>query len=182
MLSSNFLKIRDPEYSRGHGCSCVVLFGRHLRILLSPLMWHTIVTTGTGSGKTECFLFPILDHCLRAKKAGQKGIKAIVLYPMNALASDQERRFAEAVWKDPLLKAAGIRVGNYTAVHRLTCRCLGIRPAKGWHPIQQCAVQNLPDNPECFAVAMKMNDSGEFIGNFSLTCNLPVQEDTGQPL
>ena len=75
---------------------------------------HTIVTTGTGSGKTECFLFPILDHCLRAKKAGQKGIKAIVLYPMNALASDQERRFAEAVWKDPLLKAAGVTVGNYT--------------------------------------------------------------------
>lgn len=75
---------------------------------------HTIVTTGTGSGKTECFLYPILDHCLRAKKEGQKGIKAIVLYPMNALASDQERRFAEAVWKDPLLKAAGIRVGNYT--------------------------------------------------------------------
>jgi DEAD/DEAH box helicase domain-containing protein len=37
----------------------------------------TIVTTGTGSGKTECFLFPILDYCLRAKKEGVKGIKAI---------------------------------------------------------------------------------------------------------
>ncbi|MHB8973983.1 MAG: DEAD/DEAH box helicase [Pirellulaceae bacterium] len=50
----------------------------------------TIVTTGTGSGKTECFLFPVLDHCLRARKHGQKGIKAIILYPMNALAADQE--------------------------------------------------------------------------------------------
>ena len=74
----------------------------------------TIVTTGTGSGKTECFLFPILDHCLRAKQQGRKGIKAIILYPMNALAADQEKRFAEAVLKDPALKAAGIRVGNYT--------------------------------------------------------------------
>ena len=55
---------------------------------------HTIVTTGTGSGKTECFLYPVLDYALRAKKEGKEGIKAIILYPMNALASDQERRFA----------------------------------------------------------------------------------------
>lgn len=75
---------------------------------------NTIVTTGTGSGKTECFLFPLLDHCIRVKKQGQTGIKAIVLYPMNALAADQEKRFAETIWKDPLLKGAGIRVGNYT--------------------------------------------------------------------
>lgn len=74
----------------------------------------TIVTTGTGSGKTECFLFPILDHCLRAKRQGQKGIKAIILYPMNALATDQEKRFAKVIWRTPELKQAGIRVGNYT--------------------------------------------------------------------
>ena len=74
----------------------------------------TIVTTGTGSGKTECFLFPILDHCLRARKNGQKGIKAIILYPMNALAADQEKRFARVIWKARALRAAGIRVGNYT--------------------------------------------------------------------
>ncbi|MHC5721324.1 MAG: DEAD/DEAH box helicase, partial [Nostoc sp.] len=37
-----------------------------------------VVTTGTGSGKTECFLYPLLDHCLRAKQARQAGIKAIV--------------------------------------------------------------------------------------------------------
>ena len=35
----------------------------------------TIVTTGTGSGKTECFLYPLLDHCLRARKSGLKGIR-----------------------------------------------------------------------------------------------------------
>ena len=74
----------------------------------------TIVTTGTGSGKTECFLYPILDHCLRQKKKGQNGIKAIILYPMNALASDQEKRFAETILTDSDLAAAGIRVGNYT--------------------------------------------------------------------
>ncbi|MCP4754368.1 MAG: DEAD/DEAH box helicase [Proteobacteria bacterium] len=73
----------------------------------------TIVTTGTGSGKTECFLYPILDHCWRAKQAGREGIKAIILYPMNALASDQEKRAARTVWEDPQLKSSGIRIGKY---------------------------------------------------------------------
>ncbi|MFH1138027.1 MAG: DEAD/DEAH box helicase [Pseudomonadota bacterium] len=74
----------------------------------------TIITTGTGSGKTECFLYPILDHCLREKRKGRQGVKAIILYPMNALAGDQEKRFAKTAWTTPELKQAGIRVGNYT--------------------------------------------------------------------
>ncbi|MEI6232646.1 MAG: DEAD/DEAH box helicase [Planctomycetota bacterium] len=73
----------------------------------------TIVTTGTGSGKTECFLYPLLDHCMRARQKQIRGIKAIVLYPMNALAADQEKRFAKAIWNDPVLKQAGLRVGCY---------------------------------------------------------------------
>ena len=48
-----------------------------------------VVTTGTGSGKTEAFLYPILDHVLRARRAGVTGMKALILYPMNALANDQ---------------------------------------------------------------------------------------------
>ena len=39
----------------------------------------TLVTTGTGSGKTECFLYPILDHCARERAAGRRGIKALIL-------------------------------------------------------------------------------------------------------
>jgi DEAD/DEAH box helicase domain-containing protein len=73
----------------------------------------TLVTTGTGSGKTECFLFPILDHCWR--ESGKPGIKAILLYPMNALASDQARRLAETIWDDPRLRgkvSAGLFVGG----------------------------------------------------------------------
>ena len=41
----------------------------------------TLVTTGTGSGKTEAFLLPILDHCLRARRQGVAGMKALILYP-----------------------------------------------------------------------------------------------------
>lgn len=51
----------------------------------------TVISTGTGSGKTESFLIPIIDHCITN---GQRGIKAILLYPMNALANDQVERLA----------------------------------------------------------------------------------------
>ena len=71
----------------------------------------TLVTTGTGSGKTECFLLPVLDHCARAALTGQGGIKAILLYPMNALATDQAGRLAAMIADHPHL--AGIRAGVY---------------------------------------------------------------------
>jgi len=71
----------------------------------------TLVATGTGSGKTECFVYPVLDHCARARRAGQKGIKALVIYPMNALATDQARRFAELV--SGIAAFNGLRVGLY---------------------------------------------------------------------
>jgi ATP-dependent helicase YprA (DUF1998 family) len=38
---------------------------------------HTIISTGTGSGKTETFLIPILAHCLQSTK---RGVKAIIIY------------------------------------------------------------------------------------------------------
>lgn len=34
---------------------------------------NTLVATGTGSGKTECFLYPVLDHCARARQVGEGG-------------------------------------------------------------------------------------------------------------
>ena len=71
----------------------------------------TLVATGTGSGKTECFLYPILEYCY--KHRGESGIKALIIYPMNALASDQAKRIAELVDGSPGLKSAGIRVGMY---------------------------------------------------------------------
>lgn len=55
---------------------------------------NLIVTTGTGSGKTECFLIPIINHLLREAEEGalSAGVRAILIYPMNALANDQMKR------------------------------------------------------------------------------------------
>lgn len=72
----------------------------------------TLVVTGTGSGKTEAFLYPILDHVLRANAAGADGVKALILYPMNALANDQARRIAEMIRGHDALK--GVRAALYT--------------------------------------------------------------------
>jgi ATP-dependent helicase YprA (DUF1998 family) len=49
-----------------------------------------VVTTGTGSGKSLCFFIPIIDSAIRARAAGQPNrTRAIVVYPMNALANSQ---------------------------------------------------------------------------------------------
>ncbi|WP_075891510.1 DEAD/DEAH box helicase [Actinomyces provencensis] len=71
----------------------------------------TLVTTGTGSGKTESFLLPLLDHARRAAAEGAPGITALVMYPMNALVTDQARRIAQYVASSPEL--SDIRVGLY---------------------------------------------------------------------
>lgn len=55
---------------------------------------NAVVATGTGSGKTEAFLLPILNHLAAERAAGRlgAGVRALILYPMNALANDQLKR------------------------------------------------------------------------------------------
>lgn len=70
----------------------------------------TLIATGTGSGKTECFLYPILEYCYQHR--GEKGIKAIIIYPMNALATDQAGRIAKLIYGSPELNG-NVTVGMY---------------------------------------------------------------------
>ncbi len=68
----------------------------------------TLVSTGTGSGKTEAFLYPIISRCLELKSAGAPpGVVAVLVYPMNALATDQLDRLRG------LLAGWGIPFGMY---------------------------------------------------------------------
>lgn len=62
-----------------------------------------IITTGTGSGKTESFLFPILNDILKDIEDGNKevGVRAIFLYPMNALVNDQIERVRKILSQCP---------------------------------------------------------------------------------
>ncbi len=69
---------------------------------------HTLVATGTGSGKTEAFLYPIISRCLELEDTdAPPGIAAVLVYPMNALAEDQLDRLRG------LLAGTGIPFGMY---------------------------------------------------------------------
>lgn len=51
-----------------------------------------VVTAGTGSGKTESFLLPMLDDLYRRPPHPDGGVSCLILYPMNALVNDQVER------------------------------------------------------------------------------------------
>jgi ATP-dependent helicase YprA (DUF1998 family) len=78
----------------------------------------TLVTTGTGSGKTESFLYPVLDHCARERAAGNNRVKAVFLYPMNALATDQAGRINDLLTDYDELR--GVRAGLYIGEKAVT--------------------------------------------------------------
>lgn len=67
------------------------------RLLLDRDPRSVLVTSGTGSGKTECFLVPILSDLARqCKDAGRlSGVQAIFLYPLNALINSQRDRLTD---------------------------------------------------------------------------------------
>lgn len=72
---------------------------------------NLVVSTGTGSGKTESFLLPILDSLLRERAAGTlgPGVRSLFLYPMNALANDQLKRLRAVLSVVP-----DVTFGRYT--------------------------------------------------------------------
>lgn len=77
------LKLERPLYTHQEEAFLKAASGENL-----------VVTTGTGSGKTESFLLPILECLLREEERGEldSGVRAIIIYPMNALANDQMKR------------------------------------------------------------------------------------------
>lgn len=73
---------------------------------------NIIVTTGTGSGKTESFLYPVLNKLFKEQEDGnlaESGVRAILIYPMNALANDQIKRI-----RDILMFYPDISFGVFT--------------------------------------------------------------------
>ncbi|MCK5074256.1 MAG: DEAD/DEAH box helicase, partial [Bacteriovoracaceae bacterium] len=69
---------------------------------------NTVISTGTGSGKSFCFGVPVVSKCLDMKEQGIHGIKAIFIYPMNALANSQYDDFSQR------LNGSGLKIAIYT--------------------------------------------------------------------
>lgn len=72
-----------------------------------------VLTTGTGSGKSLGYFIPIVDACLKAKALDPtKRTRAIVIYPMNALANSQLEELKKFLGVDPSERA--VTFGRYT--------------------------------------------------------------------
>ncbi|MGC9346933.1 MAG: DEAD/DEAH box helicase [Anaerolineae bacterium] len=72
---------------------------------------NVVVATGTGSGKSFAFGIPIVSQALRDRDRGgpgTRGIKAVIVYPMNALANSQYDDFAAR------LHGSGLTIARYT--------------------------------------------------------------------
>ncbi|KAA0919250.1 DEAD/DEAH box helicase [Dietzia sp. ANT_WB102] len=94
---------------------------------------NIVVTTGTGSGKTESFLLPIFDHLMKENENGTlgPGVRALLLYPMNALANDQLKRLRSLLAGIP-----EITFGRYTGETKQT-RKAAESHFKSLHPGQE---------------------------------------------
>jgi ATP-dependent helicase YprA (DUF1998 family)/SOS-response transcriptional repressor LexA len=127
LLKGPFVSVSRP-FRRGSAVDALVeagVFHPHMRQRIPAGITHvyghqdeairaihagrtTLVSTGTGSGKSECFLYPIVSTCLRLRDASAApGISAVIVYPMNALAEDQLGRLRG------LLAGTGISFGMY---------------------------------------------------------------------
>lgn len=122
------LLIHDPPYEHQAASVDLALLKRK----------SLMVTTGTGSGKTECFLLPILGKL--AREAAAKGrafgnsaaMRAMVLYPMNALVNDQLGRL-RLLFGDPRVVGRFMNwSGRPARFARYTSRTLypGVRDVK----------------------------------------------------
>ena len=118
-----------------------------------------VVVTGTGSGKTECFLLPILGKLAREARTNRQefgatpAVRAMVLYPMNALVNDQLGRL-RLLFGDPrIVKKFMAWSGRPARFARYTSRTLypGVRDEKEDQkrllPIGKYYVRNLEAAP-----------------------------------
>lgn len=115
-----------------------------------------VITTGTGSGKTESFLLPLLASLTKQKSNVQNdAVKALIIYPMNALVEDQLSRLRKALNSRSVIDSYSNNK-QYWNDRRITfARYNGETPVSG-HPYKI----NFPGgggNPRCGANSSKKN-------------------------
>ena len=108
VLSSLFVNISEKDLPKSRSLY------RHQEEAIRKAVTHhrnLVVASRTGSGKTECFMVPILNDLMREYEQGilTPGVRALLLYPMNALANDQVKRLRQLLAGLP-----SITFGRYT--------------------------------------------------------------------
>jgi len=112
-IAGNGIAMADgiPEHIKSFLCNMI---DKKLGVYLNPFQHQVaalesyfkgkdlFVATGTGSGKTECFMWPMVssivdEACTRKDSWEKRGVRALFLYPMNALVSDQAGRLRKII-------------------------------------------------------------------------------------
>jgi superfamily II DNA/RNA helicase/very-short-patch-repair endonuclease len=94
----NIFRFNKQDYAVGHdpfsGAEPLKLYTHQLEsVKISRKNQNYVLTTGTGSGKSLCYIIPIVDYILR--NPSKNSIKAIIVYPMNALANSQKNELTK---------------------------------------------------------------------------------------
>lgn len=89
------------------------LYRHQLEAIRASRTQNIIVASGTGSGKTECFLYSMINNLLLdGDDFSQPGVRILMVYPMNALVKDQLKRIAQLISQ---VDSPCLRVGMYTS-------------------------------------------------------------------
>jgi Lhr-like helicase len=158
---------------------------------------NIVVTTGTGSGKTECFLLPIISGLVKESafwdSERPRAIRTMILYPLNALAEDQMIRLRKALnsrregrkgaldWLDSNRFGHRFYFGRYTGRTPVSGEKDKVRTIlreeklvleRGWKAAKEAAVKN--NNPDLlYHVPCMEADSAEMWDRFSMQENAP---------
>ena len=158
---------------------------------------NIVVTTGTGSGKTECFLLPVISDLIKESSGWDetrpRAIRTMILYPLNALAEDQMIRLRKALnsrrpdgtgardWLDTHRPGHRFYFGRYTGRTPLSGDkekvATRLREEKrslerGWKAAKAAAERN--NNPDLlYHVPCMDPDSAEMWDRFSMQQNSP---------
>lgn len=107
------------DFFRGHGGKPLRLYSHQQEAIEIARRWESyVVTTGTGSGKSLTYLIPIVDHVLRTQPEKHR-VRAIIVYPMNALINSQHRALETYAGNNPGIP---IRFDRYTGQEKEEAR------------------------------------------------------------
>lgn len=145
---------------------------------------NLFISTGTGSGKTECFMWPLLAkmaaEARNSKESwAKRGIRTIIMYPMNALVSDQISR---------LRRMIGDPDNKFIKIFRNTCGTetrrpqfgmyTGRTPYPGSHPSTE---QDRKLEKTLSRISFPQNDSEkEFFNHLLKEGKIPAKSDMNQ--
>lgn len=124
-----------------------------------------MITAGTGAGKTESFLLPLLNHLWARPRSGP-GVRAIILYPMNALVNDQLDRLDR--WLRGQDRVRLCRFTSETPEDRAAAQARGLKLGSGHRLHTRAQARGLEDAAGRPVTGERLSPPDILITNYSM--------------